>query len=313
MNAEPLHLSAEFKRLYCDPALFEPFSAFHPVSFTRLLPFQSADRVIDDPGLLQTEEAHLAGRDDATRSAVVDAFVLSGLLPETDAANLIPIVDYFDVDFFEFMGSVYANAGIFICALRWYREFITHLETNPRLGLDDDGVYASVGYCLYSLGLFPEAILWSRSCLGPGLFSGLVCDAVMNYEAQRTGGALQTTERVGFRTRYTASTQDPPQSIEATPRLKQTLTTIAGGEEFYIDWVRGESPGPEARPDGYPFKLELDASSLPRHKMNLLFAIGAQADVLAAQGFVFQAKQLLLEAALLEPGADFIREKLSAL
>jgi len=46
-----------------------------------------------------------------------------------DAINLKATVDFFDTDFFEMMGLVYANAGMFRCALRWYRERIEYLET----------------------------------------------------------------------------------------------------------------------------------------------------------------------------------------
>ena len=40
--------SAGFKRLYCDETLLDSFSAFHPISFKRVLPFQSPDEAVDD-------------------------------------------------------------------------------------------------------------------------------------------------------------------------------------------------------------------------------------------------------------------------
>ena len=44
--------------------------------------------------------------------------------------------------------------------------------------------------------------------------------------------------------------------------------------------------------------------------MNLLFATAFYADALIARGHTAEAKRRLLEAAMLEPGADFIQERL---
>lgn len=63
----------------------------------------------------------------------------------------------------------------------------------------------------------------------------------------------------------------------------------------------------------YPFKVERDGGDLPRHKMNLLFATCGQADALAEMGRSAEAKGLLLEAAMLEPEAGFIQDKIKAL
>jgi len=311
-------LSNGFQRLYCDATVFASFSVFHPISLAPVLPFQSQDLVVDEQELLQAEEAHLSDRNDHTRRGVIDAYVKCGLLPEVDADNVKSVIDYFGADFFELMGLVYANAGMFICALRWYREFIAELEGKPRPGLDrqsvdGESVYASVGYCLYSLGLFAEAISWSKSCIGPRLISDAVCQALMDYEAQSTGGTIRSIERAASRTRYTASTQNPTQAIEATPRLKAALEACAPSQDFYIDWVRHESPAPEIQPEGYPFRVEMDASSLPRHKMNLIFAICGQADVLIENGYHDEARRLLSEAAMVEPEADVVRERLKGL
>src|ERR1039457_179852 len=132
MNTEILQLSDGFQRLYCDATVFEGFSALHPISFSRVLPFQAQDPVVDDARLIAAEEAHLASRNDQTRRGVVEAYSQCGLLPAADADNLKSVIDYFGADFFELMGLVYANAGMFICALRWYRELIAELETqNP--------------------------------------------------------------------------------------------------------------------------------------------------------------------------------------
>jgi hypothetical protein len=39
MNIETQPLSDGFQRLYCDATVFDGFSAFHPISFSRVLPF----------------------------------------------------------------------------------------------------------------------------------------------------------------------------------------------------------------------------------------------------------------------------------
>ena len=64
------------------------------------------------------------------------------------------------------------------------------LETQkpePNTTPDAESVYASAGYCLYSLGLFEEAIAWSKSCIGPRQLADTVCRAMLNYEAQLPG------------------------------------------------------------------------------------------------------------------------------
>lgn len=73
------------------------------------------------------------------------------------------------------------------------------------------------------------------------------------------------------------------------------------------------SPAPEIRPGGYPFKVEVDATNLQRHKMNLLFATCGEADALIERGYTAEAKRLLFEAAMLEPEAGFIRDRIKAL
>jgi len=156
MTTEIPPFSSGFQQMYCDAAVYDPFSALHPISFQRVLPFQAADPVVDDPRLVLAEQAHLAERNDDTRRAVVDAYLNWGLLEKESADNLKTVLALFGFDFFELMGLVYANAGMFICALRWYREFVAELETNPRSGLDNESVYASVGYCLYALVPTPK-------------------------------------------------------------------------------------------------------------------------------------------------------------
>jgi tetratricopeptide (TPR) repeat protein len=306
--------SASFKRLYCDVNLFRTLSAFHPINFGRVLPFQPGERVVDDIGLADTEEAYLAYRSDPVRIEVVDAWLRCGLLEQTDASNLKSVIDFFDADFFDLMGLVYANAGSFRCALRWYRESIADLESrNPNVRTDRESAYASVGYCLYSLGLFEEAISWTKSCIGPGQTADAVCQALLEYEAQPFGGTIKTIERSGQITRYTASAKDPAQASQSSPRLVTAMKAFAPFQEFYIDWIGGESPCLEMFGDGYPFNAEFDGSSLLRHKMNLIFATCGRADDLIKRGYAPEARRLLSEAAMLEPRAEFIWDKIKAL
>jgi len=100
---------------------------------------------------------------------------------------------------------------------------------------------------------------------------------------------------------------------QSTPRLKAALAAIAPLQEIYIDWVRADAPAPESEPEGYPFRVERDASSLPRHKMNLIFATCSQADTLAERGFTAEARRLLYEAALVEPAASIVWDRIKAL
>lgn len=277
MNTEPRVLSTDFQRLYCDADVFDSFSAWHPISFRRVLPFQAQDPVIDDPRLLAAEVSHLNSPSDITRRSVMEAFRQSGLLSEEDAAKLLPAVDYFGADFFELMGEVYESAGMFICALRWYREFITELETqkpNPNSVPDTGSVYASVGYCLYSLGLFEEAIAWSKPCIGPFQMVDTVCRELINYEAQLQGGCVRVVERATNRVRYTASAFDPAQAQQITPRLKLAMSAFAPFQESHVDWISSKRSTPEIASEGYPFQIERESGSLTRHRMNLLFATG---------------------------------------
>lgn len=313
MSAEASIFSEAFRQLYCDAALFENFSVWHPIRFTRVLPFQAGDPVMEDPRLLAAEAAHLADPDEETRLAVMEAFGQCGLLSAEDVAALKPVADYYDADFFEFMGEVYANAGMFICALRWHREYIAELESRPQpVASDAADVYASVGYCLYSLGLYAEAAAWSRSCIGPRQTADTVCRALIHYEAQEQGGCLWNIDRVGSRTRYTATTSNPDQDqvIQITQRLKDGMAAFAPFQEVYLDWLKSDTPAPALPPEGYPFQAERDASGLTRHRLNLIFSLCGQADDLAARGFSAEAKRLLWEAALLEPQAEFVQERI---
>jgi tetratricopeptide (TPR) repeat protein len=322
-------LSDGFQRLYCDATVYDPFSELHPINFARVLPFQSQDPVVDDERLIGAEAAHLADRNELTRREVIDAYARCGLLSAEEASHVKSAIDLYGADFFELMGLVYANAGMYICALRWYREFIREAEALGVTALDDEGVDASVGYCLYALGLFEEAIAWTKSCIGPRLLADIHCETLLDQEAQQVGGRLRAVERAAGRTRYTLSASDPASASQATPQLKAALKTLAPGQEIYMDWIgadaslptylaaneprTGDEPLPEGEALFDSFKVVRDASDLPRHKMNLLFATCAQADALVESGHPAEARQLLSEAALLEPAAGFIRNKIQVL
>lgn len=305
--------SDAFQSLYCDPAIFDSFSAWHPINLNRTLPFQPQDAVVDDPQLLGAELAHLANQNDDTRRAVIDAYVRCGLLPEADAVNAKSVIDFFGSEFFNLMGLVYANVGIYICALRWYREFIARIEM-PKSGEqgDAESVYASVGYCLYSLGMFEEAIAWTKSCAGPLLDADTACRALINQEAQKVGGTLWAIERATNRARYTISGPVPPNVGPICDRLKLESKKIAPFQDFYFDWISNAAPSQPIQ-EGYPFFLERGTTHFLRHKMNLLFSLCAAADTLIANGSSAEGRQFLTEAATLEPNAQFIQERIQAL
>jgi hypothetical protein len=112
-------LSAAFQAVYGNPAVFASFSDFIPISFARVLPFRADDAGVDHHQLLVAEEWLLAGASAEARLKVVEAFSQCGLLSSEEVANLWPVIDFFEADFFELMGEVYANARMFRCALRW--------------------------------------------------------------------------------------------------------------------------------------------------------------------------------------------------
>ncbi|HEX3626631.1 MAG TPA: hypothetical protein VH280_14545 [Verrucomicrobiae bacterium] len=316
MNTETPILSESFQRLYFNATVFENYSSWHPIRLNRVLPFQATDLVMDNPGLLAAEGAYLANPDIENRFAVVEAFCRCGLLSPEDGANLKPVLDIYGADFFEFMGEVYANAGMFICALRWQREYIAVLEVqNSGARSDSEEVYVDVGYCLYSLGLFAEAIAWTKSCAGPDLIELTVGTAMMENQARLMGGRLVATERANNRVRYTGSTMtDANIARESAEQLKTALKAAMPFKETYIDWVRTDALISSKPVEGcYPFRRELATGCLLGHKMNLLFATAAEADYLIECGNKAEAQRLLQEAVLLEPQADFIRERLATI
>jgi tetratricopeptide (TPR) repeat protein len=320
MSMSASTLSDDFQRLYCDASVFDVYSAWHPINLRRVLPFQAQDRIMDEPPLLEAEAAHLADRNNDTRLAVVDAYAACALLSPEDAANLRPVLDYYDAEssaeFFDLMGLAYANAGMYLCALRWYREHIAAVETrNSKISSDDESVYASVGYCLYAMGMFEEAIAWTKSCIGPLALADVGARALLDYEARKAGGGLFSIERSAGRARYTIRATDPGNARQIVQQLKQAIEALGSVREAYVDWRAGTDTSlPQAQiEEGYPFRLERYCASFMRHKMNLLFATCGRADVLIADGCVAEARRLLEEAALIEPQADFIQERLGAL
>jgi hypothetical protein len=77
--------------------------------------------------------------------------------------------------------------------------------------------------------------------------------------------------------------------------------------------MNADTPVPPKLAESSPFKCESDGGCLPQHKMNLLFAMVAQSDYLSECGNKAESRRLLQEAALLEPQADFIQERLKAI
>ena len=91
------------------------------------------------------------------------------------------------------------------------------------------------------------------------------------------------------------------------------MQEFAPFQEIHIDWIGSDKPVPGIQPGGYPFQAELDGGSLTRHRMNLLFATCGQADALVERGYLAEAKRLLYEAAMLEPQAGFVQERIKVL
>ena len=113
--------------------------------------------------------------------------------------------------------------------------------------------------------------------------------------------------------RYTISAFDAAFTSQSTPRLKSAMKSMAPFHEVYMDWVTPEWTVPEPSPDGYPFQLEFDATTLTQHRMNLIFATCGRADALIAKGYQEEAKRLLNEAAMMEPQADCLKERIQSL
>ncbi|HTR41197.1 MAG TPA: hypothetical protein VMH87_06240 [Pseudomonadales bacterium] len=187
------------------------------------------------------------------------------------------------------------------------------METEtPEASSDNESVYASVGYCLYTLGMFEEAIAWTKSCIGPRLVMDTACRTLIEYEAQQLGGRLLGIDRATHRARYIVSAQDPNNANSISERLKTGINTIVPSQESYFDWISNAAP-PLPIQDGYPFSYERDSSDFMRHKMNLLFALCGAADTCIANGRIAEAWRLLTEADVLEPNAGFIQERIEAL
>ena len=98
-------------------------------------------------------------------------------------------------------------------------------------------------------------------------------EAILFYKGDASGDAAPIRVIQGPNTLLEENEElalDPVRASQNTPRLKAAVNAFAPFQDIYIDWVSHEAPAPAIPPDGYPFKLEVDASSLPRHKMNLI-------------------------------------------
>ena len=82
-------------------------------------------------------------------------------------------------------------------------------------------------------------------------------------------------------------------------------------QETYIDWRNPEATMPDPQIDDNSNHQFFEP--LSRHRMNLIFCLCGQADELATRGYTAEAKRLLLEAALLEPNAEFVCDKLNSI
>ena len=91
------------------------------------------------------------------------------------------------------------------------------------------------------------------------------------------------------------------------------MKTLAAFQEVYSDWIGSGASVPEIQPEGYPFQAERDADSPTRHRMNLLCSTACQADTLVEWGHKAEARRPLLDAALLEPRAHFIQDRIESL
>ena len=159
--------------------------------------------------------------------------------------------------------------------------------------------------------MYEEAIAWTKACIGPLAMADMVGRALVGYEAQKAGGSLGAVERSTNRTRYTISAPDPGNAREIATHLKEGIQAFTPFQEVYIDWIA--SMPESGTQEGYPFRIDRECSSFIRHKMNLLFATCGQADALIAKGYKSEARRLLFEAAMLEPNADFIQERIEAI
>jgi tetratricopeptide (TPR) repeat protein len=231
-----------------------------------------------------------------------------------DARNLKSIVED-EFDFIEEMGLVYANAGIYRCALRWHHELIAMLESeNSSHRSDDCNVYAHVGYCLYSLGLFQEAIAWSRSCIGITPMEEAICHALIDYESQINGGMIRMVERSGSRVRYTVNSTDPIKSCHINKRLADAFQKYVPFIMLVeVDWINQEADNDKTSPKEFIFKPEYGGGIYQNHKRNLIFSLCALAETLVNNGCINEAKRLLQEAAMLEPEVTFIWERIKNL
>src|SRR5262249_38773300 len=143
----------------------------------------------------------------------------------------------------------------------------------PKTLSDTESVYASVGYCLYSLGLYPEGITWSKSCIGARQTVEMMSRMLIEYELQQHGGSIRGVERAANRTRYTVSASDSAQASLLAQRLKETLNAFAPIQDTYIDWRNPDATLPGPRFDDNSILNHQLFEPLARHHMNLIFCL----------------------------------------
>jgi len=129
--------------LYCIDCVAS-LSGFHPISFARVLHFQS--QITDGRWrLIDAEEAHLAT--EMTIPARLYRRVRQvWLAARGEADNVKSVIGYFGADFFELMDGLRKRRHVYLRS-SVYRN-CPELEIKPQFMLDTESVYASVGYSL---------------------------------------------------------------------------------------------------------------------------------------------------------------------
>lgn len=315
-RAQPL-FSPDFTQIYCDDKSFRSFSYLHPINLGGVLPFKKKDRILDEPSVVRAEVDLLENPSNDTRAKVISAYTSENFLDDATAKGLLEFIDFFDTDFYELIGELYSNAGMFRCALRWYHEYIRQTETTENTASDLDAAYASVGYCLYSLGLYSECIAWTKSCMGAWPFFDSIAKAVLRTHFGIREKVEVKTERAWNSTLWTVRGRFKPSELERfsvrAERIAEFLQTVIPRHRVRVN-VEDNYPGPfTSESHGYPFNPHFDGNPSSRHKMNFLISSFSFAEVLVANGQTAEATGLLREALEIEPEAVFVRKKLETL
>ncbi len=133
------------------------------------------------------------------------------------------------------------------------------------------------------------------------------------HERRATAGAKGKAVEIPVEQNFVARVLDESARRATCLALKAAMKALAPFQEVYMDWVVSDTPSSGTQPSGYPFKAELDGSSLLRHRMNLIFATCGLADALVQRGFCVEAIRLLTEVAMWEPEARIVTERLGDL